>query len=676
VTKHLPLPENEYFANITARSAHGEQLGAAISTLQLPPTWMMADTLYMSGNSRKQTYELVNFVNHSIEVVAEYTWNRKKVNAYFEDLLSSLSVSTRNTSGADVCISLDWTARSSNRTQWNQVDKLFYVQNRALTEYYPEEYQANEDVIRFWETCLRPVLGLDPAYTLSESSDDFAMLEWDFDVDDEKVMFIGDTTDIPVGALWKIGVPLKVLVWLIEPWGYIHVPQPAINTLDSYMGEVTVSGFLPTIWNNVTAEMGITSVFYYEAGLTAGDVIDLVEAGDYDVALGAFTITESRTNQVNFIHQFSGGGLKILSKKPPAENLSWMFLKPFDWTLWLACFLTIVFAALMVFVLEWDQPTFKDEESDGDWLPAAMIFIESVTISSSVLFGNHEPPKGIHTRVFVLVFQFVMLVWIAAYTANMASFLTKSADPEPEIVNFENLYVEAARVAVVRNGYSAGVMETRSVDVYKYCNSTQECLDFVWSEPDDDAYTNVFVFDSENIDFWARTSWDCQLVAPGDAFNSISFAFPTTFDLIPDAILAQLNIEMIRLWSIGQITNWIEEYIEPLKAQCEPYELSEGSDTEPILTENMSQLFMFVGGFSICFCAILFAQPKVEAFFKSAQQVRAVNDDDDDQNQQKKEREPKKEEKKKRHTDQLLLSSSNEQNLGEGDNATTTTTND
>ena len=69
------LAAKDYFANITTR-VNGTNLGLAITTLQLPPTWMMAGPLYMSGNTRKTSYELVNFVNGEMKIVAEFEWKK------------------------------------------------------------------------------------------------------------------------------------------------------------------------------------------------------------------------------------------------------------------------------------------------------------------------------------------------------------------------------------------------------------------------------------------------------------------------------------------------------------------------------------------------------------------------------------------------------------------------
>eukprot|EP01083_Nonionella_stella_P027288 75125_1 len=624
VTQHEALLARDYFGNITMKCTNGPHIGAAMSTLQLPPSWMMTDALYMSDNRRKTSYELVNFVGGSLEIVGSYAWSRQKVGNYFQGLLAGISVGSRNASMADECVSLDWTAQTSDKTQWNQMDRLFSVHEKALTTHYLIEYQANIDVIRLWNDCYRVLLGLDKVYTLSDKSDDYDMYSWSID----GVMFSGNTSSIPVGALWKISEAMRVLCWLIPPWGTISIPEedmdgyvlPSTKTLDTYSGQVDVDGFLPTVWHNVTTSMGIQSIYYWVPGLSANDVIELVSAGEYDVALGAFTITNERTNLVNFIQQFHGGGLKILSKKPGVISTSWMFLKPFDWSLWLASALTIVFVAGVIYILEWDTDTFYDED---ERMSLTASFVEAVTISSSVLFYTHEPPKGIHTRVFVLVFQYMILVWIAAYTANMASFLTKSEQAEPQVVAFNDLYAETTRVSTLRGGYSHQVLLTKSVTIEFVCNTTDECVEFVRADNTDNETSNVFVFDDVNVDYWAQSSdaYGCDLVAPGDVFNSVSFAFPTTYNLIPQGILSQLNVEMVSLWSRGMITQWIEQYVAP-QGGCAPYVLSEGSDTESISTVNMAELFIFIAAFSICFCCMLLCQPKIQALYQSVLQNR------------------------------------------------------
>ena len=55
--------------------------------------------------------------------------------------------------------------------------------------------------------------------------------------------------------------------------------------------------------------------------------------------------------------------------------------------------------------------------------------------------------------------------------------------------------------------------------------------------------------------------------------------------------------------------------------------MEEGTDTESITIVNMAELFMFIGGFSICFCTIL--TPKAEKFWESAKEKREMKRNQD-----------------------------------------------
>ena len=102
------------------------------------------------------------------------------VNDYFEGLLADLSINSRNSTQIDHCTSIDLTARGNDAAtnEWEQLESLFYVQNKVLTTDYLPNYQANSDIIRLWDECLRPILGLERVYSLSESADDYSMYVW------------------------------------------------------------------------------------------------------------------------------------------------------------------------------------------------------------------------------------------------------------------------------------------------------------------------------------------------------------------------------------------------------------------------------------------------------------------------------------------------------------------
>lgn len=373
------------------------------------------------------------------------------------------------------------------------------------------------------------------------------------------------------------------------------------------------------------------SEYYAEPNITADDAIDLIADGTYDVAMGAYTITAERAEQVSFIHQFHGGGQSILTLRPSEEDVSWMFLKPFHWTLWLAWCVAVVVIAHIIWILEYDTPTFRlvDEDQSSEFsgqsrklrrMTYSEFLLEGLTISFSSVFYTHEPPRGKHTRVFLLGWQFVILVLVAAYTANMASFLTISGYADSISSDFHDLFDENTCVATVSGGYNALVLEAENVTFIE-CETAAECVEMLLEEEeeDDDSNSsisnngdctpNAFVFDDVIVEYYSniRHSGDCKLATSGNVFNSFVSAFPTRYNYIPNDVLDEMDIAMIKLWSNGNITEWEIEHIHSLYGNnpCGEVSDTDSDDTTPITVYNMGTMWVFIFGFSILFCVVI-----------------------------------------------------------------------
>ena len=151
---------------------------------------------------------------------------------------------------------------------------------------------------------------------------------------------------------------------------------------------------------------GLDCVYENGESYTQQQSIELVSNGTYDVALGAFTITSSRSAQVRFIHQFYGGGQRILTFDPNVVNSNnWFFLVPFSNQLGYAWGVCIVVVAHLLWIMEWDTPTFKERDETTGRLKRMSYqaaLLEALTISASVLYYTHEPPRGKHSRGLLL----------------------------------------------------------------------------------------------------------------------------------------------------------------------------------------------------------------------------------------------------------------------------------
>ena len=272
--------------------------------------------------------------------------------------------------------------------------------------------------------------------------------------------------------------------------------------------------------------------------LSQQQAIGAVSNGTFDVALGAFTITSERSASVRFLHQFYGGGQRILTLNPDAvASNAWFFMVPLATPLWLVWLAAIVVVAHMLWLMEWDTPTFKQEDALGrlQRKPYSAALLDALTVATSVLYFTHEAPRGKHSRWFIAVWEYIVLILISAYTANMTSFITNSSAAESVIQTEAALYLEDSQVITIPGTVSADILDSAQIE----CAAPDACLELLYDSlnasrnASGEPVYNAFVYDDLNVEFWARSSRDCSLIT-GDA--------PIRWTRVPASVSERLEV--------------------------------------------------------------------------------------------------------------------------------------
>ena len=117
----------------------------------------------------------------------------------------------------------------------------------------------------------------------------------------------------------------------------------------------------------------------------------------------------------------------------------WSFVLPFDWSLWLLIFLEITVVGILFGLMEAPEITLaKDRDSDviesrGWFLGLFDAWYWSCTVFAGVI---DKAPRTLGGKLVITAHGFFMLIILASYTANLASFLTNS-DVAPPISGWE-----------------------------------------------------------------------------------------------------------------------------------------------------------------------------------------------------------------------------------------------
>ncbi|WP_319783793.1 transporter substrate-binding domain-containing protein [Oceanisphaera sp. IT1-181] len=155
-------------------------------------------------------------------------------------------------------------------------------------------------------------------------------------------------------------------------------------------------------------------------------LLDAVENGEVDVAVGALTMTADRDTRFDFTHPFYQTGLSIAVPEVPTHSLLSSFKALLSWQ-----FLSVVLAlsALLLaagFLLWLAERRANPEQFGGT--PAQGIgasFWWAAVTMTTVGYGD-KAPASFAGRIIGLVWMFAGMIMVASFTAAITSSLTVS----------------------------------------------------------------------------------------------------------------------------------------------------------------------------------------------------------------------------------------------------------
>jgi hypothetical protein len=98
----------------------------------------------------------------------------------------------------------------------------------------------------------------------------------------------------------------------------------------------------------------------YTPGLSHSDAVLAVEAGEFDGAVGDFSVSSEREKRINFLPSFSGNaGFVLVVKRPSTAGAgAWAFLHPLSSEVWVATVGFILYGSLVMAYLENNRGTY------------------------------------------------------------------------------------------------------------------------------------------------------------------------------------------------------------------------------------------------------------------------------------------------------------------------------
>ena len=148
-----------------------------------------------------------------------------------------------------------------------------------------------------------------------------------------------------------------------------------------------------------------------------------------DLAIGSISITNERSRAVRFTIPYFYSGFAIMVAKKPPEPEMFAFLLPLDPKVWLFIFVCMNLLAIVKAVCEWFSPYGLNPSSNlnKDGQNRVFAFPSALTSVYSHMFLHTYPcklPQSLSARVLTYIWAGIAALVVAAYTANLASFMT------------------------------------------------------------------------------------------------------------------------------------------------------------------------------------------------------------------------------------------------------------
>ncbi|GGB42906.1 amino acid ABC transporter substrate-binding protein [Oceanisphaera marina] len=225
-----------------------------------------------------------------------------------------------------------------------------------------------------------------------------------------KIIFYVLLTTFGLSAQAQTEQPIKV--------GITQVPPFVMQNDDGRWEGISID-----LWEDIAKGMNRE---YEWVPLSFGALLDAVENGEVDVAVGALTMTADRDTQFDFSHPFYQTGLSIAIPQVAEQSLlaslkaliSWQFL-----SVVLALAALLLGAGFLLWLVERKRNPDQFGGSAAQGIGAS--FWWAAVTMTTVGYGD-KAPVSFAGRVIGLVWMFAGLIMVASFTAAITSSLTVS----------------------------------------------------------------------------------------------------------------------------------------------------------------------------------------------------------------------------------------------------------
>jgi len=316
-------------------------------------------------------------------------------------------------------------------------------------------------------------------------------------------------------ALSNMNISVALFEYQLNADGVIDEKKPAIGI--KIMDEIARRGNFR--WRNT---YGVLAEESYTGNYTFDTVLDWGTSA-YDVIGEWYFVTTKRLARgLIFPDSWYDGSLILVQKKKEVSEpfRFFSFADPLTWGVWLMLLGTTLFSGILYYCVDFIDSAMLDKKKDGGILTC--IFHSAFTFVGHI---NHKP-KSVGATVISLSTAMVYAIIIAAYTANLTSFLVAKNTPSVKITDIQDVIDNKFSICV----WKGTPMENFLTDNYPVYTRINRLVN------EEEIFTNVQEGKCDigltNVDSWKsyerneKINKDCSMDWVGRTVQLSSASFP------------------------------------------------------------------------------------------------------------------------------------------------------
>lgn len=203
--------------------------------------------------------------------------------------------------------------------------------------------------------------------------------------------------------------PLKV--------GIRHSPPYAIKDADG-----TWTGIAVELWEEIAGKLQLKTNY---AEVTLREMLDQLASRQLDVGISALTVTAEREQKIDFTHPFQHGGLGI-AVSARIEQSSLQVLGKFPFLAFGHALAGVLILLLIAAFALWMVERRRNPEQFGGGVHGVGASFWWATVTLTTVGYGDKAPRTFAGRMVAMVWMFVSLFVVSAFTATIATILTTS----------------------------------------------------------------------------------------------------------------------------------------------------------------------------------------------------------------------------------------------------------